>query len=277
MLQAMPKTARNGGESILQASDIDLTGQVAFVTGGGGGIGRATALCMADMGADVAIIEAIPERCDQVKEMVEARGRKALCIPGNVMDVEALQNAVAAAADTFGRLDILVNNAAGNFPAPMAGISYNGFKSVVDIDLLGTYNVSKAAFEAWLKDHGGNVVNITAPFQHVGPTLQAHVAAAKSGVDSLTRSCASEWGPHGIRVNAVAPGAISDTEGLARFDSVSSGKGNASCPLRRVGSKQDIANTVLFLASEAASYVTGQVICVDGGSSVDSMKIALDA
>jgi peroxisomal 2,4-dienoyl-CoA reductase len=176
----------------------------------------------------------------------------------------------------YERLDVVINNAAGNFPAPMSGISYNGFKAVVDIDLLGTYNVSKAAFEAWLGEHGGNIVNITAPFQHVGPSLQAHVAAAKSGVDSLTRTCAVEWGPRGVRVNAVAPGAIANTEGLSRFESVSEGDSSDRCPLRRVGTAQDIADTVLFLASEASTYVTGQVICVDGGSSVDSMKMRLD-
>jgi len=258
-------------------SNDTFSDQVALVTGGGTGIGKEIARSFGRSGAKLVICSRRLEVIEATAKEFEDEGLSCLAVQCDVRKPDEVENVIASTLERYGRLDILVNNAAGNFPAPMAGISYNGFKSVVDIDLLGTYNVSKAAFEAWLKDHGGNVVNITAPFQHVGPTLQAHVAAAKSGVDSLTRSCASEWGPHGIRVNAVAPGAISDTEGLARFDSVSSGKGNASCPLRRVGSKQDIANTVLFLASEAASYVTGQVICVDGGSSVDSMKIALDA
>ena len=111
----------------------------------------------------------------------------------------------------------MVNNAAGNFPAPMSKISPNGFKAVVDIDLLGTYNVTRAAFDAWLRDHGGAIVNISAPFDQRGVVYQAHVAAAKSGVDSLTRTCAVEWGPYGIRVNAIAPGSMRDTEGLRRF------------------------------------------------------------
>jgi len=174
----------------------------------------------------------------------------------------------------FGQLDIVVNNAAGNFPAPIQGISYNGFRSVVDIDLRGTYNVTKAAFESQLKYRGGHIVNITAPFQNMGVSLQAHVAAAKAGVDSLTRTSAVEFGPHGVRVNAIAPGATADTEGMDRFEGIEAG-GDSPCPLGYVGAKQDIANMVLFLVSEASSYVTGQVIAVDGGTSIDLFKLKL--
>jgi NAD(P)-dependent dehydrogenase (short-subunit alcohol dehydrogenase family) len=132
--------------------------------------------------------------------------------------------------------------------------------------------VTKAAFEAYLKEHGGNIVNITAPFQHQGVSLQAHVAAAKAGIDSLTRTCAVEWGPLGIRVNAVAPGAIGQTEGLARFEKVMD-VGEPQNPLGRLGTRQDIANAVLFLVSEAASYVSGVVIPVDAATSIDMLKM----
>ena len=133
------------------------------------------------------------------------------------MIAAAVTRVVAGIVERYGRLDIVVNNAAGNFPAPITKISPNGFKAVVDIDLLGTFNVSKAAFDAWLGEHGGNIVNITAPFELKGAQMQSHVAAAKAGVDSFTRTAAVEWGPHGIRVNGVAPGAIANTEGVRRF------------------------------------------------------------
>ena len=127
----------------------------------------------------------------------------------DVRDADAVRAVVDRVVADGGALDIVVNNAAGNFPAPMSKISPNGFKAVVDIDLLGTYNVSRAAFDARLRDHGGTIVNISAPFDQRGVVYQAHVAAAKSGVDSLTRTCAVEWGPYGIRVNAIAPGSMS--------------------------------------------------------------------
>jgi peroxisomal 2,4-dienoyl-CoA reductase len=156
---------------------------------------------------------------------------------------------------------------------------------VVDIDLLGTYNVSKAAFDTYLREHGGNIVNITAPYEMKGAALQSHVAAAKAGVDSLTRTCAVEWGRFGIRVNAIAPGAISNTEGVRRFAAaVPASSGDASTPAARPrnpvgveGHGNDIAYMLLYLCSPAARFVTGQVIAVDGGSTVDQLKIDLTA
>jgi len=157
----------------------------------------------------------------------------------------------------------------------MTSISPKGFKTVVDIDLLGTYNVSKAAYDAWFGEHGGAIVNISAPFERMGAAFQAHVAAAKMGVDSLTRSCAIEWGPRGIRVNGVAPGPIEGTEGMSRFAELMSGDDKAPTPLGRMGTKRDIANAVLFLCSDAASFITGQVFAVCGGTSVDALKMDL--
>ena len=187
---------------------------------------------------------------------------------------------VAALVDHYGRLDIVVNNAAGNFPVPLANLSPNGFKSVVDIDLLGTYNVSKAAFDVWLEAHGGNVVNITAPYELQGAALQAHVAAAKAGVDSLTRTCAVEWGHYGIRVNAIAPGAIAGTEGVRRFAAATGSEEKPARPRNPVGvvgHGADIAHMLLYLCSPAARFVSGQVIAVDGAGSVDQLKIDVSA
>ncbi len=198
----------------------------------------------------------------------------------DVRDAAAVQRVVAGILERHGRLDIVVNNAAGNFPAPITSISPNGFKAVVDIDLLGTYHVSKAAFDAWLGEHGGNVVNISAPFELKGAAMQAHVAAAKAGVDSLTRTCAVEWGPYGVRVNAVAPGQIGGTEGVRRFAAAVPGSAaevGPRNPLGLVGHGADIAFMVLFLCTPAARFVSGQVIAVDGAGSADQLKLDLAA
>lgn len=246
--------------------------QVALVTGGGTGIGKEIARTLARHGARLVIAARRQDVIEETRAEFEDEGFECLAVPCDVRKPDQVERVIAETLRRYGRLDIVVNNAAGNFPAPMSGISYNGFKAIVDIDLLGTYNVSKAAYDAWLGEHGGNIVNITAPFEQMGPAFQAHVAAAKTGVNSLTRTQAVEWGPRGIRANAVAPGAIADTEGLSRFSDVSQ-RDSGSAPVGRVGTKLDIAHTVLFLVSEAASYVSGQVIYVDGGSGVDSMKM----
>jgi peroxisomal 2,4-dienoyl-CoA reductase len=252
-----------------------LRGRVALVTGGGTGIGKEIARTLGRYGARLAIASRKLEVLEAARKEFEAEGLECLALGCDVRQPPQVEASIAAVLERFGRLDIVVNNAAGNFPAPISKISYNGFRTVVDIDLLGSYNVSKAAFEAWLRDHGGNVVNITAPFQSQGATLQAHVAAAKAGVDSLTRTCAAEWGPHGIRCNAVAPGAIADTEGVRRFEATGRGGGATRNPLGRMGRAQDIADAVLFLVSDAASYITGEVLTVDGGSRMDMLKLRL--
>ena len=192
----------------------------------------------------------------------------------DVRDAQAVRAAVDQVLDSRHRLDIVVNNAAGNFPAPMSKISPNGFKAVVDIDLLGTYNVTRTAFDAWLADHGGSIVNISAPFGQMGVVYQAHVAAAKAGVDSLTRTCAVEWGPYGIRVNAIAPGSIGGTEGLARFSDVVRGGDDAPTnPLGLQGHGSDIAYLALFLCSPVARFISGQVIAVDGAGTTDLLRL----
>jgi peroxisomal 2,4-dienoyl-CoA reductase len=253
-----------------------LDGRVALVTGGATGIGKEIARTLGKHGASVCIASRKAENLEAACKELAADGVDCMWAVCDIREPEQVEEAVSAILARHSKLDILVNNAAGNFPAPIAGLSYNGFKAVVDIDLRGTFNVTKAVFEAALKEGGGHVINISAPFEGVGAALQAHAAAAKAGVDSLTRTCAVEFGPYGIRVNAVAPGAAGDTEGMARLAGALGGGGESgTCPLGYVGSKQDMANAVLFLVSDAASYVSGQVICVDGGSSVDMLKIKL--
>jgi peroxisomal 2,4-dienoyl-CoA reductase len=248
-----------------------IKGQVALVTGGATGIGKQICRILGAHGARIAIASRKQANLEAARAEFEAEGIECLAVPCDVREPDQVERVIHAILERYGRLDIVVNNAAGNFPAPIASISYNGFKSVVAIDLLGTYNVSKAAFEGYLKDHGGNVINITAPFAHWGPVFQAHVAAAKTGVEALTRTCAVEWGPLGIRVNAVAPGSIAGTEGMARFAPVAGDR--PTCPLGRLGTGADIANAVLFLVSEAAGYVSGVCLVVDGAATIDLLKL----
>lgn len=253
-----------------------LKGKVAFVTGGATGIGKEIARTLGRHGASVAIASRKQENLEAACAELQAEGIDCMWGQCDIRQAPQVEAVVAQIIERHGRLDILVNNAAGNFPAPITHISFNGFKAVVDIDLLGSYNATKAVFEAWQKDHGGNIVNITAPFQNLGVSLQAHVAAAKAGVDSLTRTCAVEFGKYGIRVNGVAPGSTADTEGMARFEQASPETTQGMvCPLGFVGAKQDIANAVLFLVSDAARYITGQVFAVDGGSGIDMLKLRL--
>jgi peroxisomal 2,4-dienoyl-CoA reductase len=256
--------------------DDILKGKVALITGGATGLGKEIARTLGQHGARICIASRKQENLEAACDELQSENLDCIWAAADIRDPEQVERVVSEVLSRHGRLDIVVNNAAGNFPAPISGISYNGFKTIVDIDLQGTYNVTKAAFEAYLKENGGHIINISAPFQNLGVSMQAHVAAAKAGVDSLTRSCAVEFGPYGIRVNAIAPGAMADTEGVARFaDAAKKMAGGGTNPLGYVGAKRDIANAVLFLASDAASYVTGQVFAVDGGAGIDMMKMRL--
>jgi 2,4-dienoyl-CoA reductase [(3E)-enoyl-CoA-producing], peroxisomal len=255
------------------AADL-LHDQVALVTGGATGIGKQIGHVLGAHGARVTIASRKQDNLQAAVEELRAAGVDASFGVCDVRDVEAVRSVIDTLVDQHGRLDIVVNNAAGNFPAPMSKISPNGFKAVVDIDLLGTYNVTRCAFDAWLSEHGGSIVNISAPFQQKGVAFQSHVAAAKAGVDSLTRTCAVEWGPYGVRVNAIAPGSIAGTEGVRRFaDAVTGGDDRPKNPLGLQGSGSDIAYLALYLCSPMARFVSGQVIAVDGGGSADLLKL----
>ncbi|MCU1484892.1 MAG: short-chain dehydrogenase [Actinomycetia bacterium] len=240
-----------------------LAGRVALVTGGATGLGLEIASVLGAHGARVAICSRKEENLRAAVEQLEGEGVEATYGVCDVRKPDEVGAVVGSVLDRFGRLDIVVNNAAGNFPTPITGLSPNGFKAVVDIDLGGTFNVSKAAYEAWLGAHGGSIVNISAAIQYRGMAMQAHVSSAKAGVDALSRTCAIEWGPDGVRVNVVSPGGMAGTEGMARFDAI--GVRGGQNPLGRIGSRREVADCVLFLASDAASYVTGATLVVDGG------------
>ena len=194
---------------------FDFTGRHVFVAGGTSGINLGIAEGFAARGAQLTVISRSPERVAGAVKMLQAHGTKALGFSADVRDPAAINAALAGAHQQFGDIDILVSGAAGNFPAPALGMSPNGFKAVIDIDLIGTFNVLRGA-HAFLRKPGASIINISAPQSVHATPLQAHVCAAKAGLDMLTRVLCLEWGADGIRVNSIIPGGISDTEGMAR-------------------------------------------------------------
>ena len=247
--------------------DSLFLGKVALVTGGATGIGRGIAEALARHGADVAIVSRKPENLVAAAEQIAAAtGRRCLSIPADVRQPEAVESAVDRTIQDLGGLNIVVNNAAGNFFCPSADLSPGGFGVVIDIDAKGTWHVSRAAYRARLKDHGGQILNISATLHYGGTPGQVHVAAAKAAVDAMTRTLAVEWGPQGVRVNAIAPGPIGDTEGARRlFPGELADRLRSMIPTRRLGSIDDIVNFALFVLSDAGSNLNGAVLVSDGG------------
>lgn len=257
-------------------SDL-LEGKVAFVTGGGSGICKTIAEGYLSHGASAVIMGRNVERLEAAaKELSDKTGRPCVAAPGDVRKVEDVEAAIQVALDRFGRLDLVVNGAAGNFLAPAAALSPKGFRTVLEIDTMGTYNVCRTAFDKYLRDHGGQILNITATLHYAATPMQIHASAAKAGVDAITRTLALEWGPIGIRVNGIAPGPIDETEGMTRLAGDMRDKVVNGVPLKRLGSTWDIANAALYLASDAASYVHGETLVVDGGAWLIGMAHMLD-
>jgi NAD(P)-dependent dehydrogenase (short-subunit alcohol dehydrogenase family) len=267
------------GEQMSEAfTGNQLAGKSALITGGGSGINFAIAKRFASQGASVALVGRTKEKLDNAATELRAFGGKAAGYPADVRDYDALAAAIASARKDHGALDIIVCGAAGNFPAAVLGMSANGFKAVIDIDLLGTFNTCRAGFEH-LKRPGASIINISA-MQAVSPmAMQAHVCAAKAGVDMLTKCLALEWGSEGVRVNSIAPGAVDDTEGMARLAPTPEIKKHytQTIPLRRFAQKDEIADLALFLVSDAAQFITGTVILCDGGQSLSGLGGRLSA
>ena len=250
-----------------------LEGQVALVTGGGTGICRGIALAFAAHGCDVAIMSRRIEHLETTLADLQATGRHAIAAAADVRDPAAVDRVIASTLADLGRLDILVNGAAGNFICPAENLSPNGFGTVVDIDLKGTFHVSRAALPH-LKARGGSVLNISATLQYLGTMGQSHAAAAKAGIDALTRTLACEWGPYGIRVNGIAPGPVEGTEGVRRLTNEQSRDSMVrGCPLGRMATIADVADAALYLCSRAASFVNGVTLVVDGGLWLRSARI----
>lgn len=242
-----------------------LSGHVAFVTGGGTGITGGVARAFAEAGASVALVSRKLEHLQPAADAINASGGKAIAVTADVRQPAEIENAIARTVEQFGKIDIVVNGAAGNFLCAAEELSPNGFGTVVDIDLKGTFNVCRAAF-AQLKQHRGQILNISATLHYLGTPMQLHVSAAKAGIDALTRNLAVEWGRHGIRVNAIAPGPIEDTEGMKRLvpEPVKE-RLRKNVPLGRFGRIADIERAAVFICSGAASFINGTVLVVDGG------------
>jgi NAD(P)-dependent dehydrogenase (short-subunit alcohol dehydrogenase family) len=253
---------------------FDFTARNVLVFGGTSGINLGIAEAFASRGAQLGVASRSPQKVEAAVARLSVFGRPAMGFSLDVRQSEAVAHAVTAFAQRFGAIDVLVSGAAGNFPAAAASLSPNGFKAVVDIDLIGTFNVMRAAY-AHLARPGACVINLSAPQAIIPMASQVHVCAAKAGVDMVTRTLAIEWGPEGIRVNSVMPGPIDGTEGMARLAGDDATRRNviASVPLRRLGTTDDVAQVCLFLASEAARYVSGAVIPVDGASSTAGARM----
>lgn len=244
---------------------FDFTGKTVFVFGGTSGINLGIAKAFARAGARMGVASRSP---DKVAAAVEALSND-MPARGYPLDVRDF-DAVKAALDDFraqrGTIDVLVSGAAGNFPVPAAALSPNGFRTVTDIDTLGTFHVMRAAYEHLTKP-GASVINVSAPQAWIPMAMQIHVCAAKAGVDMITKTLAIEWGREGVRVNSVSPGPIDGTEGMDRLAPTPEAKAASAraVPLGRLGTVDDVADVCLFLASDYARYVSGVVLPADGG------------
>ena len=236
------------------------------MAGGSSGINFGIAQAFARAGAKVTVISRSADKVAAAAAQLEALGTQAIGIAADVRQPGALQPAFQQAEERFGPIDVLVSGAAGNFLARALDMSPNAFKTVVDIDLLGSFNVARLA-HAWLRKPGAAIVQISAGQSFTPTPYQAHVCAAKAGVDMLTRVLAAEWGPEGIRINSIVPGPIADTEGIRRLAPTEETVREMTerVPLKRMGRIDDVARMALFLASDWGGYITGAVIPVDGG------------
>jgi NAD(P)-dependent dehydrogenase (short-subunit alcohol dehydrogenase family) len=245
-----------------------LKERVAIVTGGGTGIGRAIALELAGLGADVVVASRDPQHLEPTAADIRALGRRALAIQTDIRVPSQIEAMADQATAQFGRIDIHINNAGGQYPAPAAELSVEGWRSVIDLNLSGTFYCAQVMARRMMRANGGAIVNIVANFGLRAAPGLAHSAAARAGVINLTRTLALEWAKHNIRVNAVAPGVIMTEAALAemliRPDAIESIE--RAIPQKRLGTPEDVAHMVTFLVSDAAAYITGETIAVDGGN-----------
>lgn len=245
-----------------------FAGKCVFVTGGGSGINLGIARNFAALGAKVAICGRTQAKLDAAADELRALGATVHAQAADVRDHARLQAVIDDTQAALGPIDVLVCGAAGNFPIPAEQLSPNGFKSVIDIDVLGSFNAARAAF-AQLKATRGSIIFISAGMAYVPFPYQVHVGAAKAGIDMMMRNLALEWGKYGIRANSIVPGPIAGTEGMKRLGgSEYEARAQRAIPLGRYGTVDEIGQAAVFLASPLAAYVTGTVLVVDGGSNL---------
>ena len=251
-------------------SPTALKDRVAIVTGGGTGLGKAIATEFARVGANLVLAARNLERLDKAAEEIRSIGAKVITVQTDIREVEHVRNLVQRTMDEFGKIDILVNNAAGRFDIPSENLSKNGWYVVVNIVLNGTWYCSQEVGRVMIKQGGGNIINIISNSPWLGSVYAAHSAAAKSGVWSMTKTLAAEWGKYNIRVNGIAPlapvGDVINRSSLPE-DVLQNPSGETrGLPLGRAGDTREIAWAALFLASDASSYVTGHTLDVTGAS-----------
>ena len=245
-----------------------FAGKTVFVTGGGSGINLGIARTFAGLGADIGICGRSQERLDAAAVGLRELGVKVSATSADVRIPDQLQSAMNASRDALGDIDVLICGAAGNFLVKGENLSFNGFKTVIDIDLVGSFNASRVAFDQ-LKRTRGSILFVTAPMAMMPHAHQAHVGPAKAGVEMLMKNLALEWGPYGIRSNSIIPGFVGDTEGMRRISSAEDSENFvANIPLRRMGVTQEIGEAAAFLASPLAAYITGTSLWVDGGQAL---------
>ena len=245
-----------------------LKDRVAIVTGGGTGIGRAIALELAELGADVVVASRDPQHLEPVAAEIHALGRRSLAIPTDICVPAQVEALLEETVEQLGPIDIHVNNAGGQYPGPAEALSVEGWRRVIDLNLNGTFYGAQAAARRMIGTGGGVIVNIVASFGLRGTPGLAHSAAARAGVVNLTRTLALEWAKHNIRVNAVAPGVIMTEGALSEMliNPEAIERIERAIPLKRLGTPEDVAHVVTFLVSDAASYITGETIAADGGN-----------
>lgn len=243
-----------------------LAGQVAIVTGGGTGIGRGIALELAKAGADVVVAGRRVEPLQEAAEEIRALGQRAMAVPTDVRDWDQVQALVAAAVGNFGHVDILINNAGGQFGAAFEDISPNGWKAVIDVNLNGVFHGSRAVAEPMIAQRSGKIVNVIAGFSRRAAPYISHSGAARAGVENLTRSLALEWAPHNIQVNCISPVAMTDALGKNLAASPGGAEGlRESIPAGRFASLEEVGWLVVYLVSKAGDFITGEHIVMDGG------------
>jgi len=242
-------------------------GQTIIVTGGGSGIGRCTAHELAALGANVAIIGRTIEKLEEVRREIETDGGQAMSLACDIRDEPMVVAAIEAVLSRFGRIDGLVNNAGGQFRAPLKTISTKGFEAVVRNNLTGGFIFMREVFNRWMETNGGAIVNIIADIWHGWPEF-GHSAAARGGMLTLTETAACEWSSSGVRVNAVAPGGIVSS-GFDTYTPEMQKKLHEfteRVPLQRFGTEAEISAAITYLLSPAAAYITGSCLRVDGGT-----------
>jgi 3-oxoacyl-[acyl-carrier protein] reductase len=245
-----------------------LTGKVALVTGAGRGIGREIALTLAGYGADVIVnYNGSKEKAEEVVAQIEAMGRKAKAVQCSVADFESCGQMITDMLVEFGHIDILVNNAGITRDNLVIKMTEDDFDAVIDTNLKGTFNTIKHMYRPFLKQKAGRIINLSSVSGVLGNAGQANYSASKAGVIGLTKSLARELASRSITVNAVAPGFI-DTDMTQAMTDTAKAATLEQIPLKRVGTPKDIAEAVAFLASDKASYITGQVLSVDGGMAI---------